>query len=398
MRSAHLFSITLAVLSIALPARADDSRPTSNPEVQAVTTERVKLDSPNGDFSFVFEKPASWMVADLPPEATADTDFTDPMKFAPVCLVVDPSKQDTRPPMFMIAARPALPDGSVAQWLEAICENQKLKHSEISRAQFGDSPAVYCQAQMTTNDEARMVVVLLEDGGRLINLAFMTPPGDWDANGEMLNTFLNSLRITNGKGPTVPVMPDEAQKPSGSDLALADDTATLSQDNPINANLLQRGVGFVPNIVKKDDASKTATLACGAVQGMIDVPYGWHAIDDGRRVLIFDPQNLTQINCAMISRDGASDLELLEQTLEGLQQESPGFDSKIDEIDGAQVLMIRDVVIDGEKTQQAYLLAAAADPKYAIKIRVSSTGDMNHVVRSINVGEQIKRSLRHGPK
>lgn len=394
MRTPNLLTITLAVLCVSMPAVIRAQAPDSDQKETAMNVERVKINSPRGDFAMSFEKPRHWIVADLPAEATADTDFTQPFKFVPVCLVVDPAEQQSRPPMFMVAARPAYPDGAVSQWLEAICEDQKLKYGDISRAQFGDSHAVYCHAQMTTEDEARMVVVLLEDGGRLINLAFMTPEDKWEANGEMLNTFLNSFRLENPKGPTAALTPEENTAQSSNKLALADDTATLDQDNPINANLMNNGVGFVPNVVKKDDATKTATLACGALQGFIDVPYGWHAIDDGRRVLIFDPKNLTQINCAMISRDGASDKEILEKTLEGLQQESPGFDHKVHEVDGTQVLMIRDVVIDGEKTQQAYMLAAAADPKYAVKIRISSTGDMNHVVRSINVGEQIKKTLR----
>ena len=65
-----------------------------------------------------------------------------------------------------------------------------------------------------------------------------------------------------------------------------------------------------------------------------------------------------------------------------------------DQIMHEKLLMIRDVMIDGEKTQQAYMLAVAADPEYAIKIRISCTGDMKQVVRSINVGEQIKKTLR----
>ena len=395
MRRPRTLCMTLAVLSLALPAAADvaGNQDKTQEQTMASDVERVKIDSPKGDFSMTFEKPTHWMVADLPPEATADTDFSDLMKFTPVCLIVDPKNQETRPPMFMVAARPAYPDGSVTQWLEAICENQKLKHGPISQAKFGDSAAVYCHAQMSTDDNARMLVVLLEDGGRLINLAFITPTDQFEANEETLNTFLNSFRLVDPKGATAP-LEDTGTAKASNDLALADDTSTLSQENPINANLMNNGVGFVPNVVKTDDATKTATLACGALQGFIDLPYGWHVIDDGKRVLIFDPQNLTQINCAMVPRDGADDRAILEKTLESLQQESPGFESKIDEIEGNLVLMVRDVVIEGEKTQQAYMLAAAADPDYAVKIRISSTGDMKHVVRSINVGEQIKKTLR----
>jgi hypothetical protein len=392
MHRAILLSLTLSLGNVGLPAMAQ-SAPSQDTKENAMATERITIDSPNGDFSMTLEKPQHWIMADLPAEAQ-DTDFADPMKFAPVCLVVDPTNQESRPPMFLVAARPAYADGSVAQWLEAICEDQKLKHGPIERAQFGDSPAVYCMAQMTTEDEARMVVVLLEDGGRLINLAFLTPADKWDANTEMLNTFLNSFRLTNAKGPTAALTTEENKARPSSDLALADDTSTLDPENKINANLRNNGIGLVPNVVKKDDQTKTATLACGALQSFIDLPYGWHAIDDGRRVLIFDPQNLTQINCAMVDREGASDEEILEKTLEQLERDAPGFDHKIDEIDGTQVLMVRDVVIDGEKTQQAYMLAAAADPRYRVKIRISSTGDMNHMVRSINVGEQIKKTLR----
>lgn len=391
MRSASLFFI--AATCVTLAAAAQVSSPDPVHEERAMNVERVKIQSDPGDFALTFDKPGHWIPADLPAEP-GDADFSQPFKFVPVCLFIDPTKQETRPPMFMVAARPAYADGAVSDWLEAICAEQRLKHGPIGRAQFGDSPAVYCRAQMTTDDQAQMVIVLVEDGGRLINLAFLTPASEWEQHQEALNTFLNSFRIAAPKRPVAPITPEESTQQPSSEMALADDTSTLDPSNPINANLMNNGIGLVPNVVKKDDQTKTATLACGALQSFIELPYGWHAIDDGRRVLIFDPKNLTQINCAVVERDGATDRQLLEKTLEGLQQELPEVAHRIDEIDGIDVLMVRDALIDGQRTQQAYMLAAAADPKYAIKIRISSTGDMNHVVRSINVGGKIRSSLR----
>ena len=94
---------------------------------------------------------------------------------------------------------------------------------------------------------------------------------------------------------------DEAVSPNDRptqavDVALADDTASLDPDHPINARLRDNGIGLVPRVIMVATRDKFASLGAAAIESVFRVPFGWHVIDDGKRTLVFDPGGSVQIN------------------------------------------------------------------------------------------------------
>jgi hypothetical protein len=137
----------------------------------------------------------------------------DQSKFGPVCMVADLREQENRPPMFLVATRPAYSSGSVMEWLERICVEQELDHGPIEVLKFGSSPALGCNAVMRGRDKSKIFFVLLEDGGRLINVGFLTPPAKWDQSQATMKTMVGSFRLDKPRGPTAPLTAVSAPPP-----------------------------------------------------------------------------------------------------------------------------------------------------------------------------------------
>ena len=94
--------------------------------------------------------------------------------------------------------------------------------------------------------------------------------------------------------------------------AFASDTSTFDPENPVNANLRDRGVGLVPNVVTTHEADRRASVMAGAVDAQIDIPFGWHVIDDSKRTLVFGATNQVRIRLNLISRDGLGNKAILD--------------------------------------------------------------------------------------
>lgn len=97
-------------------------------------------------------------------------------------------------------------------------------------------------------------------------------------------------------------------------FALPEGPGSLDPDHRINANLRDGGVGLVPRVLGIDQDGAFATIGCGAIVSMLSIPLGWHAIDDGRRVLVFDPASNVQINFRLVD-EGVDSARLIEMTL-----------------------------------------------------------------------------------
>jgi hypothetical protein len=85
---------------------------------------------------------------------------------------------------------------------------------------------------------------------------------------------------------------------------LADDAATLDPAHPVNAALAQAGAGAVPRVLRVDLRRRVATLACPSLGARLDLPLGWHAIEDTRQLALFDPGRQVQVQIALLPRAG----------------------------------------------------------------------------------------------
>lgn len=96
--------------------------------------------------------------------------------------------------------------------------------------------------------------------------------------------------------------------------ALADDPDTLSAAHPVNAALRDAGAGTVPRLLALDHRRRVATLACEPLCARLELPFGWHAIEDSRHLALFEPGRQVQMQLRLLvdARDPAAVLDEIE--------------------------------------------------------------------------------------
>jgi hypothetical protein len=338
-----------------------------------------------------FLKPTDFTLADVPPETP---DFSNGAQFMPLAVALT----QFGPMVFTVAVRPAFDDGTVAEWLNFICGKEGYPHGPITATHIGPLPAVTCDAtQAVEGGVMKMRFVLLEDGGRLYQMAAMAPEPLWGSAIEKLAPMLASLELREVRGTKTALMPGEsvpAQEPAPAPapassaepapsaepdpapapsptanpptakltpdemaaLALADDDSSLDPEQTLNANLRDRGVGLVPRVVSIDLPGKCAMVAAGAVVGFFRVPLGWHVIDDGRRTLVFDPDNKIQINLSQRLHEGASPKDFARACLDQYLATQPDLPMAVMEHDGVFAAGVRGLKIGDETLDQCFFV------------------------------------------
>jgi hypothetical protein len=390
--------------------------------------------------------PDGWVQVPLPEETY---DFENPTVFLPLLLCMAPYGAV----VFTVAARPAFGDGTVQDWAEYLARENSLQVERVREARVSRLPCVLVDATMPSEvGVMRSRSILLEDGGRLYNVGTLAPETIWPSVEADFDRLLGSFELAETKGftaapmrlvtsepsldlsagpsasslagtspaasatpaadasgagaeatseaapadaavPDAEVVPDDTPT-EAADVAIADDAATLDPEHQINANLRDNGVGLVPRVVAISYAQKFATVAAAAIEQTFHIPFGWHVIDDGKRTLVFDPAGGVQINLSL--RHAAADAlpALLSEIAEALARESADAQFVTLELRGMPCLGVRDLVIDGEKLDQAYLARPSHREGLALVCRV--TADRENITRALNTAEVILMSLQ-GP-
>ncbi|MBK9387055.1 MAG: hypothetical protein IPN34_19745 [Planctomycetes bacterium] len=345
---------------------------------------RVHVPARLADLAFSYLRPDDWVEAELPVE---EHDFEKPTTCAPLTLC----HPGFALIVFTVGARPAFADGTVAQWLEYLLREQGYDPSPPEEELLDAHRAAACWLTTVENGTAiRQRVMALEDGGRLLLLGALAPRELWDGAEEKLATMLRSFTLERPQGPTFELAPADRPLEKSSFFAMqkvetkgreeappappepvpVDDA--LDPEHPTNARLRDNGVGLVPRILARDEASGFSTLGVGSLVMLVKVPPGWHAIDDGRRLLVFDGPGGTQINVRRYRREGSTDEEILQLRLDAAHQEWPGVEHLRLELESLPCLGLRNFEIEGEKLEQVYLLRSIGDDE-VLEARVTST-------------------------
>ena len=345
---------------------------------------RVHVPARLANLGFRYLRPDDWIEAELPVE---EYDFEKPTTCAPLA-IVHPGFALI---VFTVGARPAFSDGTVAQWLEYLLREQGYDPSPPEEEQLDAHRAVACWLTTVENGTAiRQRVMALEDGGRLLLLGALAPRDLWDGAEEKLATMLRSFTLERPQGPSFELAPAdrplepssffalqkvetkgrEEAPPAPPEPVVADDA--LDPEHPTNARLRDNGVGLVPRVLARDAATGVATLGVGSLRALMKLPPGWHAIDDGRRLLCFDGPGGRQIHVRRYHREGSSDEEILQQRLDAAHQEWPDAEHLRLELEGLPCLGLRNFEIEGEQLEQVFLLRSVGDDE-VLEARVTST-------------------------
>ncbi|HSW07977.1 hypothetical protein [Aquabacterium sp.] len=178
------------------------------------------------------------------------------------------------------------------------------------------------------------------------------------------------------------------------DHALADDAASLNPEHPTNRRLRDSGVGLVPRLVTVNSAERCATVACGAVSAQIDLPLGWHVIDDGRRVLVFEPKGDVQIHLDLLAIEGDEITSVLDALENQVHRDYPDPQC-LRLASGTMVaLNVRNIRDGDEPIEQFHLLVPGPDARHVLRARV--TAALTHATAAANLGELVLHSAVFG--
>lgn len=347
------------------------------------------------DFSVAL--PADWIVHELPAEAA---DFDNPTVLQPLALVTAPHAAL----IFAFAARPAYGDGTLLDWARYLLEQNKLTPSAIGAHEVAGVPAQVGEA--TQESELGPLLVrfaFLEDGGRLVNITLTAPEMLAGAVQQAWFAALESFALAKPRGATPPASapatpPAEtapAAAPTGEGFAahaLADTAETLDPEHPVNANLRDRGIGLVPRVLATDTAARQATVAAGAIQALLDLPFGWHVIDDGKRTLLLDPGGAMQISLSLMALEGRDATGLLDAIEAEARESYPAPEFMRLEQDGITALGVRNIADGGTAIEQYHMLVPGLAEGFMLRARVTATPERS--TQAVNLAELILRSQR----
>jgi hypothetical protein len=365
------------------------------------------------ELGFTFLRPGDWTVAALPEETV---DFEQPAAFLPLCV----AHATYAALVFSVGARPAYPDGTVAEWLQWLVAQQGFDAGPIEAEAVGSHAAVACWAMQTQGDVVmRMRLVLLEDGGRLVNLSAMAPMPLWPAAGSVLRTMVDSFRLSAPRGPSAllapadtslppstyvagaepaPAPPAATAQPQGqappttyAELARAEDAGTLGPEHPQNVRMREGGIGFAPRVLAVDPELRCATVGTSALVATLRVPFGWFALDDGRRLLVYDPAGDVQVNLDRRSRGGQDPDAFLEGLRGELNQQWPAAQFLRTRLGGMECLALRGLEVDGQPIEQAFLLGDAPGQSFLV---VRATAGPQGITQAMDLAELLLRDLR----
>lgn len=193
-------------------------------------------------------------------------------------------------------------------------------------------------------------------------------------------------------------MPTEPDAKTFADFARAEGSATLEHENPINANLRNGGIGLVPRVLGVDEQRGSATVGCGSILAMMEIPLGWHIIDDGRRVLVFDAESQVQVNFRLVDEGEADAAVLIERLLAQLAPSAGEARWLTMELEGMKTLAIRGLPIqqpgeDAVLVDQVFMYRAfPGHPTRFCEVR--TTAEEAGIARALDMVELIVGSMR----
>jgi hypothetical protein len=387
---------------------------------------------------FAVGLPADWISHPLPDE---QPDFADPSRLVPLAAVTAPHAAI----VWAAAARPAYGDGTLNDWARYLVAQHGLTLRAFGEGQLGSSPALVGEAvQDSEVGPLRVRFAFAEDGGRLINLTLTAPEMLADAVVPMWFGGLASFALDEPHGTTVPLWPDVVPAPSteavaemaeitlvdaevpGAEvpdddhapadpafaraaepapvLAMQHDSfgahardegaTTLDAEHPVNRRLRDNGVGLVPRVVEIDASAECATVACGAVTAQLTVPLGWHVIDDGRRVLVFEPAGDVQVHLDLLTCESSGHEGVLDQLEAQARRDYPAPAFMRLRSGRMTALGVRDIADGDQPLEQYHLLIDGPDTGHVLRARVTATPATS--AAAANMGELILNSAVFG--
>lgn len=249
--------------------------------------ETRRLPTRVAELGFAVDLPPTWWAHDLPDETP---NFEDPTTVLVLALVTSPDEKI----VWSAAARPAYADGTLDTWTKYLLRQAGLSVKSLVNGRLGSMTAIVGEAEQRAEDGPRRLrFAFVEDGQRLINVSLSAPAGRHDEVAPVWQATSATFALSHPQGPSVPLS-KSAPVPSAGETtirmqsntfarhALAADMSALDPAHPFYAAARVAGRGRVARVAAVDESMLRATLALGSILAQVDVPFGWHALDDAR--------------------------------------------------------------------------------------------------------------------
>lgn len=147
----------------------------------------------------------------------------------------------------------------------------------------------------------------------------------------------------------------------------------------------------MPNVSSRSDEERRATVAVATLEAELNVPYGWHVIDDGRRTLLFEPGGEVQISLDFLTREGRDDDSLLD----ALEAEAMASHAApvVERIDDGDIfgLGVRNIHDGQQPVEQYHILRRGYDAPRELRARVTATHERS--VKAVKLAALVLESV-----
>lgn len=174
-------------------------------------------------------------------------------------------------------------------------------------------------------------------------------------------------------------------------LALANTDDSLNQEHPINAKLRSQGAGTVPMVIATDEMEKFAIVVARSVSAQFRVPFGWHVIDNGEQVRVFEPEERVQIRMQRKSREGRDNSAIFDQIETEIRANSASLQSVRIQEGRIDVLGLRRLTRGDHALEQYHLLTPMQQKHAVLHACVTTVPARN--TSALNLAELILKSL-----
>ncbi len=343
------------------------------------------------DLGFSVDLPESWQPQALPEEVP---DFSNGTTLVGLGAAAAPYAAM----VFAAAARPAFEDGTVQDWARWLVQQNAVDLRSIGPSRLGELPAIVglCAAPSEMG-EMLTHFAFAEDGQRLIHLSVTGPAAMGAMVWQVWSGVQHSFALETPRGGTVALAPpaEVMQPPPGADTTIADigafaldgGRATLEQEHPINRRLLEQGRGFAPRILAADDAQQRAWVASPALRASIALPYGWHPLDDSRRLVLLHPDGSVQISLERMTTPEGTPESLLDAIEAQTRQDYPAPECLRLQSGPVLGLAVRHIHDGDQPLQQMHLLMDAPGEGEVIRARVTATPE--RIASAADLGEAL---------
>ncbi|MBI5258843.1 MAG: hypothetical protein HY855_20220 [Burkholderiales bacterium] len=348
------------------------------------------------DLGFSVELPDGWQPQALPEETP---DFEDGTRLFGLGAATAPYAAL----VFAAAARPAFADGTVLDWARWLVEQNGVELRAFGPSQLGELPAIVGQCAAPSDlGEMRTHFAFAEDGQRLIHVSVTGPAALASHVWQVWAQVQRSFALDTPRGPSAALAPAaQVHQPSASvdttvadvgQFALEGGRATLAQDHPLNHRWLEQGQGFSPRIRAADEAGGKAWVASIALRAVLELPFGWHPLDDGRRLVLLQPDNAVQISLERLALPEGGLPALLDALEAQVRADHPAPQCLRLQSGPVLGLAVRGIADGEQPLEQVHLLLAGPDDGEALRARVTALP--GQISRAADLGEALLYSVR----